>query len=133
MQRHQKEEQLFAAWISASMEMSRRILTLSSAGIALLVTVGANLEAAPTLLKWLLGTSAILFGAAVLGTLYALHLDPKLADEVRKNLGEEDSPRQKRLETYITWIGNAAAVCFCIGLLCLLATFLRAIYLLPTP
>ncbi|WP_251961562.1 hypothetical protein [Salinibacter ruber] len=133
MEKNQKEEQLFAAWIDASMEMSRRILTLSSAGIALLATVGVNLDVASVLLKWLLGISATSFGIAVLGTLITLHLDPKLANEIRKNLGEEDSRWQRSLECWITKVGDFAKISFGVGLLSLLATLLRAIYLLPVP
>jgi hypothetical protein len=133
MEKNQKEEQLFAAWIDASMEMSRRILTLSSAGIALLATVGVNLDVASVPLKWLLGISATSFGIAVLGTLITLHLDPKLANEIRKNLGEEDSRWQRSLECRITKVGDFAKISFGVGLLSLLATLLRAIYLLPVP
>ena len=132
MDKEAKEQVLFGAWIDASMEMSRRILTLSSAGIALLATIGVNLDDASVPMKWMLGSSAVAFVVAVLATLVSLHLDPKVAHEVRVNLGQENSKRQDRLEWWTGSLGNSAALAFGVGLLILLVILLYAIVQLPT-
>lgn len=81
-----KLDSYLSAFIEARTELSRRILTISSAALGLLLTLAASLKSPPQELEILIGASVVSFAGAIFSTMRSIWLDSQYLTEAADDL-----------------------------------------------
>jgi hypothetical protein len=106
------QKKLWDAYIRTWLELSRRVLTLSSGGVAAATAVAVNLERVPGPVFGGLTLSVIGFVVAVVLTGISLFVSPKY---IRAILDGDES-REDRLNGHISWANRIGLGAFAFGI-----------------
>jgi len=101
------------AWIQSRMEHDKTLITLSSAGIGLLVTVAATFGAQHWIMPWLYGLTLSCFLCCIVISLKVYRLNSLLIECELKGSGKPDLKPYDRAAK-VSFIMGAIAFC-CIG------------------
>jgi hypothetical protein len=141
---------LFGVWADAKMELARRVLTISSAAVALLITLAFQTEHADRASQTLMALCIGAFIFAVLATIWTLHRNPHLYQARRRQIAEDNSSESQEdkgdedqeedldervdsLEREVRFFNNTGKALFATGLALLLTLALQTVSNIPSP
>lgn len=125
-----KMDSYLSAFVKTRTELSRRILTISSAAVGLILTLATNLQSPPAEVKVLMGASLVAFTGAVFSTMRSIWIDSKYLLHASKDLGKQGrSEKTKRLSTKTGCWGELGRWLFGAGIIILLVLGITTINL----
>jgi hypothetical protein len=123
----------YDAFVMTKVELSRRILTISSAAIGLIVTLGVNTDQPIALeLKWMFGSALFFFVLAIGAAMLAFRLDPDYLSQAIAEIDEEGgSQKLNDLERQVGDWGDRSQVLFAVAVVLLLIASIITISKIP--
>lgn len=119
----------FDAFLTAKFELSRRVLTISSAAIGLVVSLALGFENPGPFLKWLVTGALVAFFVAVGATMQSLRVDPDyLIRSIEEIHYDEKSEKLENLNERTKCWGKVGLYSFAVGVLLLIISAIVTIF-----
>jgi hypothetical protein len=125
-----KLDNYLSAFVKTRTELSRRILTISSAAVGLVLTLATNLQSPPAEIKVLMGAALVAFVGAVFSTMRSIWIDSDYLIQASFDLESDGrSAETKRLSARTECWGEVGRCFFAAGVIILLVLGIATIQL----